>query len=147
MRYDELEPFIEEYIEKARNVLPEGFETEDFLEDLKTRIIDLLDTKILDKPTEDPKLLLYEVFEELGSPENMKEKIHEPQIDHPTKENKRSPEFTLAIRGIVSGGVVIIVATIMYYTANWDFFTTLVLLSIIVVIEWVIKAWEMKKHS
>lgn len=147
MTHDELEPFIEKYIEDARSVLPEGFETEDFLENLRNQIITLLDSKIRDRPDEEPKILLYEVFEELGPPENVKQKSKEPQVAYPTNENKRSPELTLAIRGIVSGAVVVIAAAIMYYTANWDFYATLVLLSIIVTIEWFYKVWEMKKHS
>lgn len=146
MSYDELEPFIEKYIQEARNVLPEGFETEDILEDLRKQIITMLDAKIHDTPDVEPKLLLYEVFEELGPPEKIEEKALEPQITFPTSETKRSPKLTLAIRGVVSGVVVVIAAAIMYYTANWDFLTTLLLLSVFVIIEWVFKAWEMQKH-
>jgi hypothetical protein len=145
MSHDDLEPFIEEYIEKTRNALPEGFDTEDFLENLRMHITDLLREKKQKRPAEDSKVLLEEVFDELGSPEKAKEKVLTLQVDYPPQSEKRSPEFILAVRGVVSGAVVIIASIIMHYTVNWDFLTTLILLSIIVVIEWIPKAWKMRK--
>ena len=52
MSHDELGPFIEDFIEKARSNLPEGFETDDFIEELRIRIQDSLNAKIQEKPTE-----------------------------------------------------------------------------------------------
>jgi hypothetical protein len=147
MSHNELKPFIDEYIKKVEKVLPEGFETDDFLDTLRKKIIDLLDEKILQNPLRDSKELLFEVFEELGSPEKVKDKFVELQITNSTNETKQSLGPILAIRGAVAGAVVIIAATIMYYTANWDFFGTLTLFSVIVIIEWIYKVWEMKKHS
>ena len=147
MSHDELKPFIDEYIEKVRKILPEGFETDDFLDTLRVQIIDLLNEKILQNPMKDSKELLFNVFEELGPLEKFKEKFIEPKVAKRNNEMKRSLESMLVIRGAVAGAVVIIAATIMYYTANWDFFGTLTLFSVIVIIEWIYKVWEMKKHS
>lgn len=148
MSHDEIDPFIDDYIEKARSVLPEGFKTDDFLEDLRSRIIDSLDAKMKEKPTENLKVLLFEVFEEMGPPEKIKEQSNEQEISPSSAEGKtRTPELTLAIRGIVSGAVVVIAATIMYYTAGWDFSASLVLFSVLAIVEWFYHVWEMRKHS
>lgn len=148
MSRTELNPFIDEYIEKARKALSEGFDTDDFLDELRTQIVESLDSKIQEKPTENPKILLFEVFEELGPPEKVKEKSQEPEIPPSSTETSgRSPEHSLAIRGIVSSVVVVIAATIMFYSSGWDFTASLVLFSILAVVEWVYHVWVMKKHS
>jgi hypothetical protein len=144
---NELEPIITDYIEKTRSVLPDGFETDDFLDELKVHIVDLLKKKIHDRPTENPRVLLLEVFEELGPPESVRESFREPVHVPPSiKGNGRSPELTLAIRAAVSAIVVLIAAIILYYIAEWDFLATVMLLSVIVVAEWIFKAWEVRKH-
>ncbi|MHA2161800.1 MAG: HAAS signaling domain-containing protein, partial [Candidatus Thorarchaeota archaeon] len=71
MSKEEAEKLIEDYINTTRRVLPSSFETEDLLDDLRTHILDALQDKIAQRPSEEILVLVREVLEHLGTPEEI----------------------------------------------------------------------------
>ena len=62
---------IDEYIKRIARLLPDNFETEDLLEDLKAHIYEALKNKKQNRPDEAETDLLSEVLDELGTPEEI----------------------------------------------------------------------------
>jgi uncharacterized membrane protein len=76
---DNIEKIIRDYIKKTGSLLPDSFETEDLLEDLKGHIDQSYSDKLSKRPEEDPKLLIREVLDELGTPEEIAEEYVKEQ--------------------------------------------------------------------
>lgn len=137
---------VNDYIERARSVLPETFETEDLLEDVRAHIYDSLQHKMNKRPDGDAELLLDEVFREIGEPEDIAEAFGEQKIGTEEEENGQENWKTLA-NILIKVVVVILAAWVVNQITNGavDFFLAVIVLFFFVVLEWLLRDWEMKR--
>jgi uncharacterized membrane protein len=77
---DEVEKIIKNHIKRTGSLLPDGFETEDLLEDLRLHIEQSYSDKISNRGGEDPILLIREVLDELGTPEEIADQYGKEQL-------------------------------------------------------------------
>ena len=75
---EDAERTIEDYLKRIEQLLPSSFETEDLIEDLREHILQSFKSKSEKRPSEEPLVLVQEVLEELGDPED----IAQEQSDH-----------------------------------------------------------------
>jgi len=71
MSDDEIGRAIENHIKKIAKLLPDNFESEDLLEDLRSHIFEAYSDKVQRNPSRDKLVLISEVIDELGTPEEI----------------------------------------------------------------------------
>ncbi|MHA1768236.1 MAG: hypothetical protein ACTSV3_00085 [Candidatus Thorarchaeota archaeon] len=81
MSEEEIEKRIAYFIRRTRRLLPDSFETEDLLDDLKVHIRDSLEDKRIAHPDEDSLTLLEEVLEDIGTPEDIADEYQTEQVE------------------------------------------------------------------
>ncbi|MHA2372047.1 MAG: HAAS signaling domain-containing protein [Candidatus Thorarchaeota archaeon] len=149
MSKEEAEKLIEDYINTTRRVLPSSFETEDLLDDLRTHILDSLQDKIAQRPSEEILVLVREVLEHLGAPEEIaKEYTMVGVADSEDSDDGRQWSrklLRLAAAIIIS---VIAAAIVSYVTEGAiDFLTASVTLVLFAIAEWFLRAWHIDESS
>ncbi|TFG34947.1 hypothetical protein EU527_01165 [Candidatus Thorarchaeota archaeon] len=133
---------IEDYIKKIARLLPDNFETEDLLEDLKAHINEGLENKIKNRPSESKRDLLYEVLDDLGTPEEIVEEYGIEQIQEPVSA-KRGNRFEYYVVRLLAAFVVAVLAAwiVSIITEGAvDFYFAVVVLLAFAVIEWFVRA-------
>ncbi|MGD9381825.1 MAG: hypothetical protein PVI03_05210 [Candidatus Thorarchaeota archaeon] len=146
---DDAERAIEDYLKRIEQLLPSGFETEDLIEDLREHILQSYRSKIVERPSEMPVVLVDEVLEELGAPEEIAEEQSKSRQNEVELDEKRSMGMyflgRLALALIV---VVIAAAFVAFYTnGEMDFGFTLAVLLVFVIAEWFVRAWQAGEAS
>jgi uncharacterized membrane protein len=127
---DDAERAIEDYLKRIEQMLPSGFETEDLIEDLREHILQSYRSKTVERPSERPIVLVDEILEELGAPEDIAEEQSQSRQSEVELDEKRSRGMyvlgRLALALIV---VVIAAAFVAFYTGGeMDFGFTLAVL-------------------
>lgn len=138
----EIERIINDYIKRISKILPDNFETEDLLEDLKSHIHEGLEHKQKIRPSENPVVLIREVLEELGTPEEIAEEYGEEQIQLEEIE-KESDRFQYYLVRLVAAFIVAILAAwiVSIITEGAvDFYFAVVVLMVFAIIEWFVRA-------
>jgi uncharacterized membrane protein len=138
----EIERIINDYIKRISKILPDNFETEDLLEDLKSHIHEGLEHKQKIRPSESPVVLIREVLEELGTPEEIAEEYGEEQIQLEEIE-KESDRFQYYLVRLVAAFIVAILAAwiVSIITEGAvDFYFAVVVLMVFAIIEWFVRA-------
>ena len=140
MSEQEIEKKINEYIKRTSRLLPDGFETEDLLEDLKSHIHESLAEKRTAKPSVDPLVLLGDVLEEIGSPEDIAEEYRSDPIDK-EEEPRDSDRLIRYVMRLVAAIVVAVLAAWVVSTATElvDFATAVIVLVAFAFIEWAVR--------
>ncbi|MHA2117963.1 MAG: HAAS signaling domain-containing protein [Candidatus Thorarchaeota archaeon] len=146
---DNAERAIEDYLKRIEQLLPSGFETEDLIEDLREHILQSYKSKMVERPSEKPVVLVDEVLEELGAPEDIAEEQSQSRQNEVELDEKRSRGMyflgRLALALIV---VVIAAAFVAFYTdGEMDFGFTLAVLLVFVIAEWFVRAWQAGEAS
>lgn len=146
---NDVERAIEDYLKRIEQLLPSGFETEDLIEDLREHILQSYRSKIIERPSEKPDVLVDEILEELGAPEDIAEEQSQSRQNEVELDEKRSRGMyflgRLAIALIV---VVIAAAFVAFYTGGeMDFGFTLAVLLVFVIAEWFVRAWQAGEAS
>lgn len=146
---NDVESAIEDYLKRIEQLLPSGFETEDLIEDLREHILQSYRSKIIERPSEKPDVLVDEILEELGAPEDIAEEQSQSRQNEVELDEKRSRGMyflgRLAIALIV---VVIAAAFVAFYTGGeMDFGFTLAVLLVFVIAEWFVRAWQAGEAS
>ncbi len=86
MSDDEIGRAIENRIKKIAKLLPDTFESEDLLEDLRSHIYDAYNDKVQRNPGRDKLVLISEVLDELGTPEEIAGEYVKEQGEEEKKE-------------------------------------------------------------
>ena len=146
---DEVERAIEDYLKRVEQLLPSGFETEDLIEDLREHILQSYGSKMKERPSEKPMVLVQEILKELGDPEDIAEEQSQSKPIKVEIDEKRSRGMfffgRLAIAVIV---VIAAAAFVAFYTGGeMDFGFTLAVLLIFVIAEWYVRAWQAGEAS
>ena len=137
---------IDNFIGKLRKKLPDSFETEDLLEDLEVHIYEAYSEKKEKNPTLESKVLLAEVLNNLGTPEEIAEEYSQAEQDvqsHPFQGRQ------LLIR-LFAAVIVVVIASWIVSTVTAgmvDFWMAVIVLMIFVLIEWSIRAWQMSEYQ
>ncbi|TFG28521.1 hypothetical protein EU527_17175 [Candidatus Thorarchaeota archaeon] len=142
MSKDNTDRMVENYIRKIARLLPDSFETEDLLEDLKAHIYEAFENKIKNRPSEGAEDLLNEVLDDLGTPEEIAdeygmEKIQESGL---TKRGNRIEYYI--IRLVAAFVVAVLAAWVVSIITEGavDFYFAVVVLMAFAVIEWFVRA-------
>ncbi|NHJ13129.1 MAG: hypothetical protein EAX95_05595 [Candidatus Thorarchaeota archaeon] len=140
---------IDEYLRKTERLLPFGFETEDLLDDLRNHIEEAFLDKTQERPDEDPVTLIEETLEELGAPEDIAKEYADTRPVEKDLDERREQGFTALGRLLFAIFVVVIVAFFLsvYTGGTLDFWFTLIVLLVLVIAEWFIRAWQAGESS
>jgi len=143
---DDVEKIIEAHIKKTGSLLPDDFETEDLLEDLKAHIYQSYSDKLSKKPGEDPIILIGEVLDELGTPEEITEQYGKEQIEDPDERDTTDKWINYTMR-LTAAILVVVLASWVASTLTEglvDFNLAVVTLLALAVLEWYVRTQQTK---
>jgi uncharacterized membrane protein len=146
MSNDEIDRVIENHMKKIAKLLPDSFETEDLLEDLKSHIYESYNEKIQTHPEEDKIHLLTGVLEDLGTPEEIAEEYGKEQIEEEDKRSSGDKWIYYTMRLMVAILVVVLASWVVSIVTEGavDFMVAVVSLLVFVVLESLIRAQQTK---
>lgn len=145
MSDEQIDRDIESYMKRIAKLLPDGFETEDLLDDLRAHIYESFNEKVRKEPTEDKHRLIMEVLRELGTPEEIaeeygKEKLVEEETSSTNRWIYYTMRMTLAVLVVVLASWVASVIT----DGAIDFTLAVVVLLAFAVLEWIVRTQQTK---
>ena len=146
MSNDEVNRIIEEYLKKIAKLLPDGFKTEDLLEDLRSHIDESYNNKVRNNPEGDKLDLIREVLDALGTPEEIAEEYGVVEAEEDEKENRseRWIYYTMRLTLVVLVVVVASWAASVITEGAVDFVFAVVVLLAFAVLEWLVRAQQTK---
>jgi uncharacterized membrane protein len=146
---DDAERAVEDYLKRIEQLLPSGFETMDLIEDLREHILQSYRSKMIKRPSEKPIVLVDEILEELGNPEDIAAEQSQSRPNEVEFDEKRSRGMYVLGRLALAVIVVIIAAAfVAFYTGGeMDFGFTLAVLLVFVIAEWFVRAWQAGETS
>jgi len=146
MSDDEINRLIENYMKKIAKLLPDGFETEDLLDDLKSHIYESYNEKVQKNPNDDKMHLLTGVLEDLGTPEEIAEEYGKEQIEEEERKSIADRWIYYTMRLMLAILVVVLASWIVSVVTEGvvDFMLAVVVLMAFAVIEWLIRAQQTK---
>jgi uncharacterized membrane protein len=143
MSKTESDRMIEEYLKNVRSQLPDTFETDDLIEDLRLHIYDSLNDKMSKHPDEDKIRFTHEVLEDLGEPQVIADEF---ERTHKTEEEDldRSQVIKSILRYLISAAVIIVAAWFVSSIpdTNIEFWPALIILFVFVLAESLIRRWQ-----
>ena len=143
---NDVEKIIRDYIKKTGNLLPDGFETEDLLEDLRAHIDQSYSDKLARRSGEDPKLLIREVLDELGTPEEIAEEYGKEQMQE-RDEKDTTDKWTRYAMRLTAVVLVVVLASWVASTLTEgvvDFNLAVITLLALAVLESLVRAQQTK---
>ena len=146
---DDADRVIEHYLKRIERLLPSGFETNDLIEDLREHILQSYGVKIEKRPSENRIVLINEILEELGTPEDIaEEQTQAIPKDLELKDKRSRRMYVLGRLAIAIVVVIIATAFVVFYTGGeLDFGFTLTVLLVFVIAEWFLRAWRAGETS
>jgi len=139
---EEIKRIVEDYIRRTSRLLPDNFETEDLLNDLKSHIYEGLENKQQIRPSDSPVTLVKEVLEDLGTPEEIAEEYGKEQVMEEDSE-KKDDRFQYYVIRLVAAFIVAVLAAwavSIITDGAIDFYFAVVVLMAFAVIEWFVRA-------
>ena len=149
MSKEEAEKLIESYINKTRRVLPSSFETEDLLDDLRTHIIDSLQDKIAQSPSKEIVVLVREILEHLGAPEEIAKEYTEVGVTD-SEDSDNGKQWSRKLLRLAAAIIIsVFAAAIVSYVTEGaiDFLVTSATLVLFAIAEWFLRAWHIDESS
>ena len=142
MSDEEITRIVEDYIKRVSRLLPDNFETEDLLEDLKSHIYEGLTHKQQSRSTESSVILVHAVLKELGTPEEIAEEYSKERVPDPKDDAKEDKFEYYAIRLAAAIVVAVIVGLIIDFLTEGavDFALAFFVIIGFAVIEWFVRA-------
>ncbi len=144
MTEDDVNKEIDNYLSKVNRVLPDSFETEDLIEDIRTHILEALQDKKEQHPDVDGLSLVREVLNALGDPEEIAVEWGKAQTTGEEEENRRSNLYRTIARQTIAILVVIAAAYFVSVLPNTivNFWTALIILMVFMVAEYFLRTWQ-----
>ncbi len=138
---------VDEFLEKVGKHLPEGFETEDLLQELRDHIREGLLDKMRAHPDRDQMELLEEVLQDVGTPEMIAEEYSHSGV----QEEKTESTSKMRFFGIRLIAFIIVGVPAAWYVSNVvqsiDFLSALVILLVFAVLESVLRLWQTEEDA
>jgi uncharacterized membrane protein len=146
---EETKQIIEDYIRRTSRLLPDNFETEDLLEELKTHIYEGLEYKKRTRPSEKPAILVNEILDELGTPEEIAEEYGKEQIPDDDSDGQDDRFHYYLVRLVAAFIVAILAAWIVSAVTDGavDFYFAVIVLMAFAVIEWFVRAKQIGEYN
>ncbi len=142
MSDEEVKQIVEEFIKRTSRLLPDNFETEDLLEDLKSHIYEGFKHKQQIRPSERPDVLVQEILKELGTPEEIAEEYTQDQVQDVKAENGDDRFQYYIVRLVAAFVVAVLAAWIVSIVTEGavEFYFAVIVLMGFAVIEWFVRA-------
>lgn len=139
---DNTERAIEDFIKKTSRLLPDSFDAEDLIADLRSHIYEALNNKIGRNPAESQLNLIQEVLNDLGTPEEIAEEYAIEQIKEQEQTDDADRARYYVIRLVAAFVVAVLAAWVVSTITNGavDFFLAVVVIMVFAVIEWFVRA-------
>ncbi|MHA1929327.1 MAG: HAAS signaling domain-containing protein [Candidatus Thorarchaeota archaeon] len=149
MSDETVEKMIRDYLEKVRRRVPDTFETDDLLDDLKIHILESLENKVAQNPEGDRKKLTQEVLDDLGDPETIAEEFDKSSAPESDAEDSKGTILRTIARYLFAGIIVVAAAWFVSSLENSiiDFWMALIVLLVFVGAEGVLRAWQKSESS
>jgi uncharacterized membrane protein len=146
MSDDEIGSIIDDHIKKTSRLLPDSFETDDLLDDLRSHIRESFSEKVHKRPDEDPLRLIIEVLDDLGTPEEIAEQYGIEQIETPDTRNTSDKWIYYTMRLMASILVVVLASWIASTVTEGlvDFNFAVIMLLAFAVLEWYVRTQQTK---
>jgi uncharacterized membrane protein len=142
---EEVGQIVDDYIKRTSRLLPDNFETEDLLDDLRSHIYEGLGYKQEQKPSESSIVLVKEVLKDLGTPEEIAEEYSKERVPDSADSEKEDKFEYYAIRLAAAIVVAVIVGLIVDHLTEGavDFALAFFVIVGFAVIEWFVRAKAM----
>ncbi|MFW9933759.1 MAG: hypothetical protein ACFFDR_14055, partial [Candidatus Thorarchaeota archaeon] len=149
MTKDEATREIDAYLKRVGRALPDSFETDDLVEDIRTHILDSLQDKQDQYPDVDPLVLVKEVLSALGQPEEIAQEWGKVQTFDEEEEDHDSQMLRTVAKQSFAIVVVVAAAWFISTIPNTivDFWTALIILMIFVIAEYFLRTWQRTEVS
>jgi uncharacterized membrane protein len=146
MSNNEVNRIIEEHLRKIAKLLPDGFETDDLLEDLRSHIDESFNDKVQNNPDEDKLELIKEVLDALGTPEEIAEEygVAESEEEERESRSQRWIYYTMRLTLVVFVVIVASWAASVITEGAIDFVFAVVVLLAFAVLEWLVRTQQTK---
>lgn len=149
MTKDEVNQEIDAYLKRVSKVLPDSFETDDLVEEIRIHIQESLQDKQAKNPEIDTLTLVKEVLGSLGQPEEIAQEWGKAQSFEEEEEGSESRILRAIMKQTVA--VVAVIAAAWFVSSipnsNVDFWTALIILMIFVIAEYFIRTWQRTEVS
>ena len=142
MSDDEIRQVIDEFINRTSRLLPDNFETEDLLEDLKSHIYEGFRNKQHIRPSESPDVLVQEILKELGTPEEIAKEYAQERVQDVKAQKDDDRIQYYVVRLVAAFVVAVLAAWIVSIITDGavEFYFAVVVLMGFAVIEWFVRA-------
>jgi len=139
---EEIKQIVEEFIKRTSQLLPDNFETEDLLEDLKSHIYEGVKHKQQIRPSESPDVLIQEILKELGTPEEIAEEYGQERVPDLDTEKDDDRFQYYVVRFVAALIVAVLAAWIVSIVTEGavEFYFAVIVLMGFAVIEWFVRA-------
>jgi len=146
---DEASREIEVYLKKVSRELPDSFETDDLIEDIRVHILESLQDKQNKHPEIDSLTLVREVLSALGQPEEIAQEWGMVQPVADEEEDQDSQLIKTIGRQVIAIVVVIAAAWFISTIPNSivDFWTAFIILMVFVIAEYFLRTWQRTEVS
>ncbi len=149
MTKDKVTQEIDAYLKRVSRVLPDSFETDDLVDDIRVHILESLHDKQEQYPDSDPLVLVKEVLTALGDPEDIAQEWGKTQTFEEEEEDHDSDLLKTVVKQTFAILVVIAAAWFISTIPNTivDFWTALFILMIFVIAEYFLRTWQRSEVS
>ncbi|MFW9794631.1 MAG: hypothetical protein ACFFEE_10035 [Candidatus Thorarchaeota archaeon] len=142
----EIERIIENYIKQTSRLLPDGFETDDLLEDLRSHIDEAFSDKVKSRPSEDQLTLVREVLNELGTPEEIADQYGQEQFEELDSKTTTDKWIRNAMR--LTATILVVVITSWFASVMTEglvnFNVAVIALLFLTMLEWYVRSQQTK---
>ncbi|MFW9848292.1 MAG: hypothetical protein ACFFF4_04085 [Candidatus Thorarchaeota archaeon] len=149
MNDDQVDRIIIEYLNNIARALPDSFETDDMLDEIRAHIQEALRDKIERDPSSDRVVLIRDILESLGEPEEIAEEWGKTQYIDEDEDEKDNQLLRAIIKQTVA--LVVVIAAAWFISSLpqsiVDFWTALIILLIFVVAEYFLRSWQRRESS
>ena len=146
MSSNEIDLVIEKHMKKIAKLLPDSFETDDLLEDLKYHIYESFNEKVQRSPEDNRLSLIAEVLEELGTPEEIAEEYGREQVNEEEKKSSADKWVYFTMRIMLTVLVVVLASYVVSIITEGviNFMFAVVVLLVFAVLEWLVRTQQTK---
>lgn len=149
MTENQVERIIEEYLNSVARILPDSFETDDMLDEIRAHIQESLNDKIELNPAAEKVDLIRDVLDALGDPEEIAAEWGKTQFPDDESEEEDNQLIKSVIKQTVA--IVVVIAAAWFIStlpqSIVDFWTALIILMIFVVAEYFLRSWQKREST
>ena len=144
-----VEKMIHDYLERIRRKMPDSFETDDLLDDLKIHILESLENKVAQNPEVDKIKLVQEILANLGDPAIIAAEFDKSSTPDSEVEGSKDSMIGTIVRYLFTGVIVVAAAWFVSSLENSiiDFWTALIVLLVFVAAEGALRTWQKGESS